>query len=279
MSLLKQQLDQWLEQVDLAAHLTADPLRFPRQYDAPLDQEVVALFASVLAYGRADLIGRALTDVCLRVGTSPAAAAMADSKTVALRRFDGFVYRLSRGVDLSRLWLGVGAVLRAHGSLGAAFAAGDPVDAPDLRPALSAFRWLLINATPDFEERRGFLHLLPDAAKGSAAKRWCMFLRWMVRGPDGVDLGLWTDRGAHRLTMPLDTHVHRIGRYLGLTQRKSADWKTATQITDALRVLAPKDPLRYDFAIAHLGISGACPKRRVAAICVDCPIQAVCTLE
>lgn len=275
---LRAVLDDWLARVDFPAHLAADPLRFPRRFTVPQDQEIVAMFASTLAYGRADLIGRALEEVCTRVGDAPAAAAMRDTPAQAHERFDGFVYRLARGVDLTRLWLGLGALLREFGSLGAAIGAGDVPDAPDLRPALCAFRGALMSATSDFENTRGYLHLLPDAAKGSASKRWCMLLRWMVRGPDDVDLGLWAELGSRRLTMPLDTHVHRIGRYLGLTSRRSADWKTASQITDALRALAPDDPLRYDFAIAHLGISGACPTRRVPSICVDCPIQSVCTL-
>jgi uncharacterized protein (TIGR02757 family) len=100
----------------------------------------------------------------------------------------------------------------------------------------------------------------------------------MVRGSDAVDLGLWKALGTHRLTMPLDTHVHRISRYLGLTDRSQADWRTATQITTALRRFDPVDPLRYDFALAHLGISGACPTRRVPEICRTCPIEPICTL-
>ena len=105
-----------------------------------------------------------------------------------------------------------------------------------------------------------------------------MLLRWMVRGPDTVDFGDWAALGTERLTIPLDTHVHRIGRYLGLTKRRSPDWKTAQEITGVLRTFDAKDPLRYDFALAHLGISGRCPTYRVPDICSSCRLNAVCQL-
>ncbi len=276
---LKATLDAFLAQADLAAHRDRDPVAWAWRYEAAADREVVALFAGLLAYGRADLIARALADVTARMGPSPAAAAEADDEAAARRRFEGVVYRLTRGVDLARLWLGVGALRRAHGSLGAAFLAGDP-GGPDLRGALIAFRAGLRAPTEhSFAPRRAFQHLLADPAGASACKRLHMFLRWMVRGPDGVDFGLWAAAGPHRLTMPLDTHIHRIGRYLGLTQRTQADRRTAAEITDALRRLDPADPLRYDFALAHLGISGACPTRRVPDICAGCAIRTVCRLD
>jgi uncharacterized protein (TIGR02757 family) len=123
-----------------------------------------------------------------------------------------------------------------------------------------------------------FQHFLPDPNKGSACKRYMMLLRWMVRGPDAIDFGDWRFLGAERLTIPVDTHVHRIGRYLGLVDRKGANWKTATEITGALRVFDEADPLRYDFAIAHLGISGACPTYRVREVCDGCELNPVCQL-
>ncbi|MCA9546995.1 MAG: TIGR02757 family protein [Myxococcales bacterium] len=272
-------LDAFLAGADVAAHRDRDPIAWPWKYPDPQDREVVALFAASLAYGRADLIARALADATARMGPAPAAAAQADSLAAARARFDGFVYRLTRGDDLARLWLGIGHALRAHGTLGAAFLAGDP-GGDDLRGALINFRALLRAPTDGhLPERKAFRHLLPDPAGASACKRWHMFLRWMVRGPDAVDFGLWCAVGPHRLTMPLDTHIHRIGRYLGLTQRPQADHRTAAEITAALRRLDPADPLRYDFALAHLGISGACPTRRVDTVCATCPIHTICRLD
>lgn len=272
-------LEGFLAQVDFATLVEADPIVFPRRWPAGPDREIAALAAAGLSYGRAELIARALNQLGDRIGPHPAAAAMSDTVEDARRRFDGFVYRVTRGVDLARLWVGCGALLREYGALGHAFAASDRPDTPDLRTAIAGFRTAIHDATmASFAPRRGFQHLLANPAGQSPLKRWCMFLRWMVRGPDDIDFGDWSTLGTHRLTMPLDTHVHRLGLYLGLTARKGANWRTAVEITDALRAIDPVDPLRFDFALAHMGISGQCPTHRVDSICSQCPIQRVCRL-
>jgi hypothetical protein len=124
--------------------------------------------------------------------------------------------------------------------------------------------------------RRGLRHLLPDAAGPGAAKRWNLYLRWMVRGPDAVDLGAWRGVPRAALLVPLDTHVHRVARRLGLTRRADAGWRTAGEITAALRLVDPSDPVRFDFALCHLGMCGACPARLTPAHCAACPLVSGC---
>ena len=119
-------------------------------------------------------------------------------------------------------------------------------------------------------------HLLPDAAGPGAAKRWNLYLRWMVRGPDAVDLGAWPGLPRAALLMPLDTHIHRVARRLGLTGRSDAGWRTAEEITAALRLVDAADPVRYDFALCHLGMCGACPARLTPAHCAACPLVSAC---
>lgn len=276
---LRRALEAFVGRFAMTRHLPNDPIAFPHNFSVPVDREVVALLAACLAYGRADLIRRAMRDVSARIGDSPGATAVADDEATARARFDGFVYRVTRGVDLVRLWMGAGRLLRAHGSLGAAFTAGDNAESGDLRPGLIAFRHALRTPTEHFPYRRGFEHLLPDPAKSSACKRLWLFMRWMVRGPDSVDFGLWSHLDPGRLIMPVDTHIHRIALHLGLTDRTTADLRAARAITEALRTLDPHDPVRFDFALAHLGISGRCPRRRVRSICVDCDIRSVCRLD
>jgi uncharacterized protein (TIGR02757 family) len=124
-------------------------------------------------------------------------------------------------------------------------------------------------------------HLLGGApgevvAAGGAAKRWNLYLRWMVRGPDGVDLGIWRDVAPAVLVVPLDTHVARVARRLGLTRRNDLSWRTAEEVTAALRVADPLDPVRFDFALCHLGMSGRCPPRRAPERCADCGLREGC---
>jgi endonuclease III len=99
----------------------------------------------------------------------------------------------------------------------------------------------------------------------------------MVRGPDAVDLGAWRGRVApDALVVPLDTHVHRVARCIGLTRRRDASWRTAEEITEGLRRVDPADPVRFDFALCHLGMSGACPARTDRAACAACPLAPAC---
>ena len=149
------------------------------------------------------------------------------------------------------------------------------------RAALGAFVDELY--APDFTPITGqrgptrrLKHLLPHPDRGSACKRLNLFLRWMVRGPDGVDFGLWREVPAGELVVPLDTHVHRIGRFIGLTRRKDLSWKTAEDVTRRLRQLDAEDPVRYDFALSHLGISGTCASRKDLRRCADCPLKPIC---
>lgn len=95
---------------------------------------------------------------------------------------------------------------------------------------------------------------IPDYSKGSACKRLCMFLRWMVRTGSPVDMGVWRKVSPESLVMPLDTHVHRMALELGLTSRKQADMKTAVEITNAMREVFPNDPARGDFALFGYGV-------------------------
>jgi uncharacterized protein (TIGR02757 family) len=101
-----------------------------------------------------------------------------------------------------------------------------------------------------------------------------MFLRWMVRR-DWPDLGLWARCSPADLVIPLDTHVARISRYIGLSARSTPDGRMALEITAALRRIDPLDPLRFDFALSHLGILGDCPGLRQPS-CTPCPLYTVC---
>jgi uncharacterized protein (TIGR02757 family) len=120
-----------------------------------------------------------------------------------------------------------------------------------------------------------FSFLFPAPLAGSACKRLCMFLRWVVRPADGIDLGIWHGVTPAQLVIPVDTHISRICSYLGFTGRSSADWRMAQEITAALRRLDPADPVKYDFSLAHLGISEGCngvdPQR-----CLSCAIKGIC---
>jgi uncharacterized protein (TIGR02757 family) len=270
--------------LDRAARLAADPVELPRRYATPDDQEVAGLLAAALAYGRADLFKPILVRLLDQLGASPARAVEAFARRPDPGALAWFRYRFNRPADLAALLAAIGHLRLAHGSLGARFAAlfraagGGP---PALRAALAALAAELRAAPPVApllrgRGPRGLRHLLPDAAGPGAAKRWNLYLRWMVRGPDAVDLGAWRGVPRAALVIPLDTHVMRVSRCLGLTRRSDASWRTAEEITASLRRVDPDDPVRFDFALCHLGMSGACPARRREESCRHCPLAAAC---
>ena len=279
---LKPVLDALLDREAMARRVQVDPVRFPRRYRRPEDAELVALVSACLAYGRADLFGAKLEELWRRVGDGPSEAAKALDPLLDRSFFEGISYRFNSPADLAALFGAAGAVQRESGSLGAAFAEAFN-ESGDLRSALSAFAGRLRRSVPKGVEAalgpmQGFAHLLPEPERGGACKRLLLLLRWMVRGGpnDPIDLGLWKGVPASALLVPLDTHVARIALNLGLTRRQDLSWKTAQDVTASLRQIDPEDPVRYDFALCHHGMSGACPRRRSAEACGPCALAPHC---
>lgn len=275
-------LEALLDREAMARRVEVDPVRFPRRHRRPADAEVVALVSACLAYGRADLFGALLEELWRRVGERPAeVAARLDPRRDA-PLFAGLSYRFNSPADLGALLGAAGRVQRESGSLGAAFEEAF-AQSGGLRPALAAFCARLRESVPAGVEAalgpmKGFAHLLPDPERGGACKRLLLLLRWMVRGGprDPIDLGLWRKVPASALLVPLDTHVARIALNLGLTSRRDLSWRTAEDVTASLRLLDPDDPVRFDFALCHHGMSGACPRRRSARSCRPCALASLC---
>ena len=100
---------------------------------------------------------------------------------------------------------------------------------------------------------QGFYHMIPNPQNGGAMKRMNMFLRWMVRkGP--VDLGIWDSIKPSELLIPLDVHVARVSRNMGILTRKSNDFKAVIELTEQLKNFCPEDPIKYDFAMFGFGV-------------------------
>lgn len=206
------------------------------------------------------------------LGPSPRAA-LAGPRSLPFRRVAGLRHRFISPLGVHRFLFCVRAVLREHGSLEELYRAGMAEDGGS-RERLARFLARFRDAWgTGLARERDFL--FPDPAKGSACKRHNLFLRWMVRGPDGVDLGLWSVPAPRDLVVPLDTHMARLCRWMGLTARRAADWKTAEEITAAFRAACPEDPVRYDFAITRIGILKACTAARRGE-CGACVLSPLC---
>jgi uncharacterized protein (TIGR02757 family) len=247
-----------------ARFLDSDPVGIVRQFARPEDREIAGLIAAGLAYGRVASIRASLSDVLARIGPSPSRFVAKFDPARDASRFDGFVHRFTRGRDVALLLHLVRQARERAGSLEAFFIEGDEdARAQTLGSALDAFgaRLFALDAGPftadgTIPRGDGARWLLPVPSGGSACKRSCLFLRWMVRPDDGVDCGVWTRVSPSRLVLPLDTHLVRVVRALSFTKRKSVGWKMAEEVTARLRRLDPDDPTRFDFALCRLGILG-----------------------
>ncbi|MDE0332100.1 MAG: TIGR02757 family protein [Nitrospinae bacterium] len=277
--LLKEKLDA-LARTYHDAYLATDPLGIAHAYKGARDREVAAFLSASLAFGNAAAIRMSVKRIMERLGPRPAAALRSHDPEKSARLFEGLYHRWVGPEAIGSLTQAIGAALRSEGSLEALFLKGYRAEEETLHGALKRFRERLVRSLPatpaNARVERGISYLLPDPESGSACKRLHLFLRWMVRPDDGLDLGLWKGPETHQLIIPLDTHIARIGRLLGLTDRKTPDLKMALEITRNLKRIDPADPVRYDFAISRMGILKHCPSKRDIKLCAGCPLQDAC---
>jgi len=263
-------------------HLANDPLSFCHRYADPADREVVAVIASSFAYGNVAVILRSLEAICARLGPAPRRFVESFDPREGLRVFSGFKHRFNDGRDLCALIWAMRLMIEETGSVEAFFLRSHDPGAEDVTGALNGYTRavLALDYRPIFGQTAlpddaYFPFLFPAPASGSACKRLCMFLRWVVRPADGIDLGLWKGISPGQLVIPVDTHIQRISGYLGFSRRKNADWRMAREITASLRRFDPADPVKYDFSLAHLGITEGCDGADPTA-CIACAIAGIC---
>lgn len=262
-SVLRDRLDA-LGRVYDRRFLDSDPIGIVREYRSPEDREVVALLAAGLAYGRVASIRASLRRVLAVLGERPARAVDAFDPRRGAASLEGFAHRFTRGRDVALVLWVVRQARARSGSLEEFFLEGDDDPTSEtLEAPMNRFgdRLFALDAGPFTKDGRigrrdGARWLLPLPRDGSACKRHCLFLRWMVRADDGVDCGAWRRLTPARLVLPLDVHVQRLARVLGWTSRRAPGWAMALEVTACLRRLDPRDPTRYDFALSRLGILG-----------------------
>lgn len=271
---LKSRLDALVETFDVTT-IAPDPLQLVLRFDDPLDQEVAGLVAAAFAYGRADTIVANIGAAIAKMKPSPYRYLQSFDRAEAMRRFAGFVHRFHKTPDLVAFLACLSRIVNEHGSLGALFQqCYDPADA-DIGPTLARFVAAVLPPTTNRQPSTPLRYLLTSPNDGSACKRMNLYLRWMVRRTS-PDLGLWTFVDPAKLVMPVDTHIHRIATFLGLNERKSADWKAARALTDRLAKFNRADPVRYDFALCRLGILDLCSRKRRRENCDVCMLREVC---
>lgn len=250
---LKRKLDYHYKEFDFSK-LIPDPLQFPHRYEHIYDREISAFISSIYAYGNLKQIITVLEKIHNVFGNSPYNYIIESSTKKITKDFSDVKHRFFDGEDSVGLILAIKNIFESYGSLKNLFLLYYFADETSLKDSIHFFSISLKNMFPNNKGgRRSVEFMFPDPYKGSACKRMNLFLRWMVRNDD-LDFGLWREISPSQLVMPVDTHIHKICTLLKLTDLKNVNWKMAEEITNNLKNYDKLDPVKYDFAICHIGM-------------------------
>lgn len=248
---IKKLLDAYVDQYNRPAFVADDPICIPHQFAKKQDIEIMGFWAATLAWGqRKTIINKARELVELMDGAPH--DFVVNHREEERERLLAFKHRTFQATDTLYFLEFLQQYYRRHDSLEDAFARFMTPADPDTTRALTGFHRLFFSL-PD-APRRTRKHLSTPERR-SSCKRLNMFLRWMVRRDDrGVDFGLWSRIRPAQLLIPLDVHVDRVARRLGLLERKQTDWAAVQELTANLRRMDPEDPVKYDFALFGMGV-------------------------
>ena len=231
--------------------IEADPISVPHSFTNTVDREIAGFLAATIAWGNRRAIVQSAYRMMRYMDHAPEDF-VRNATEGDMEYLRSYVHRTFNGVDFQDFVRGLRHIITEWGSVGNYFESRYE-EHGDLRPVFSDFRRDFFNVEHDKHSEKH----LSSIDKGAACKRLCMYLRWFVRHDDrGVDFGLWRRIPMSALYMPLDIHTGRMGRNLGLLERKQSDWKAVEELTASLRELSAEDPVRYDYSLFGLGISG-----------------------
>ena len=249
--------------------LHLDPIECVRDLADNRSREVAAWFVSQMAYGSARQIYKVAHELLSARGRHSFYDFILSGAFEG--KWSSIAYRFHLGCDFEVMGFWVKSILETSGSLENFFlrfqtpqaltAENKTPHALNLQRGLSHMIQSLMqiplppsHAAWFYRREKAIRYLLPDPNRGSACKRLLLFLRWVTRTNDGIDLGLWKAIHPRHLLVPVDTHILRAAQRLSFTQKKTATWETACEITEALAKVDPEDPVRFDFALCHWGM-------------------------
>lgn len=250
---LHEYLNRLVGRFESRRYIQFDPIAIPHGFDDPRDQEIIALYSALLAWGRRDTLLRNLQSLCERMDYRPARFVRDFRLERDAHRLAGFKHRTLSTEDAVWLTWNLGTLIRRHGSVERLFSRHLPPRADHVGNAIEGFSASLLAADPA-TPRRLSKHLARPST-GSACKRLNMYLRWMVR-PGPFDLCIWRSIATRQLVLPVDLHSGKQARRLGMLSRAVNDWKAALELTEACRRLDRDDPCRFDLALFGIGAFG-----------------------
>jgi uncharacterized protein (TIGR02757 family) len=254
---LKTLLDTWTLRINTPAFIENDPVRFPRRYRRKKDIEIAAFVSASIAWGRRDMILRSAEKIFAMMGKNPYNFIMEG----AWKRSNGEVIGRGRSIhrtffedDFEYYCRGLKFCYTQYGDLENLFVEGSR-GGGDMFEGIRLFRETMALGNGGGEGKALYSKHVSNPGSSSACKRINLALRWLVRKDGIVDPGIWKRISPAALYIPLDLHVGRTARRLGLLERNGNDRKAVEELTEKLREFSPEDPVRYDFALFVIGMT------------------------
>ncbi len=250
---LKKILDQKVRQYNKLDFIEKDPICIPHQFKKQQDIEIAAIFAAIFAWGNRTTIINKSNELLERMDHAPYDFCI-HHQPKDLKKLLDFVHRTFNDTDALYCVEFFKHHYSKNETLETAFFENQFTHKKihNVQSALANFQSYFMSL--EDAPRRTQKHV-SSPASGSTCKRLNMFLRWMVRkDKQGVDFGLWNSIKPADLIIPIDVHVARVSRALGILKRPQTDWLAAMELTEYCRTLDPKDPVKYDFALFSLGV-------------------------
>lgn len=245
---LKSFLDEKVGQYNHPNFIESDPIQIPHLFSIKEDIEIAGFLAATIAWGNRKMIVKNANQMMRLMGNAPYDFVMSHNET-NLEQLDTFVHRTFNGNDFITFIKGLQNIYTNHKGLENTFSLNQENDS--MQKSIHEFKKLFFEVP---HQNRTQKHI-SDPLNNSAAKRLNMMLRWFCRKDSkGVDLGIWDSISPAKLSCPLDVHSGNVARKIGLLTRKQNDAKALYELDKNLRILDPKDPVKYDFALFGLGV-------------------------
>jgi len=244
-------LNEAVRRYNTPGFIADDPISIPHRFSRLQDREITGFWAATLAWGQRKTIVQSANRLAELMDNAPYDFIVNHLEQDRVRFLD-FKHRTFQATDTLWFLEFFQNFYRKNTSLEHAFARHlQPGDAT-VENALRGFHRDFFDH-PYAPERTRKHVATPE--RGSTCKRLNMFLRWMVRQDSaGVDFGVWKNIKPAQLLIPLDVHVERVARRIGLLHRPQTDWRSVLELTENLRAFDPADPVKYDFALFGLGV-------------------------
>ena len=242
------ELDMLVTKYETEDFIKDDPIQFPHRYKDSQDIELAAFIASIFAYGNRQVFIKKLNELFLIMDNKP----LEFVHNAEFKNLKGFNYRFAKDIDVIEVFKILNTLYKKDNGLKSLFEYGWNLHHQiyPMFQTVTDYFYSRVSA----EVGQGFYHLIPNPANNGTMKRMNMLLRWLVR--DGnVDLGIWNFIPKSKLLIPMDVHVARISRDMGLLNRKSNDIRAVFELTENLKKFDNKDPIKYDFAMFGKGVN------------------------